>query len=152
MYEMLVYTEPTLRGISRQCQRPQGAFVPVFVTINFVKINILPKKKSLQNCTSKNQYRDEENCVKTHRAHPYLCQQSTCAKIQKNKNRKNMLKNVRWEHTKSMNSSFGLPCECGGDSGGGRSSRVMRDPAGEREREREWRELLVYEASRWIEF
>jgi hypothetical protein len=33
-------------------------------------------------------------------------------------------------HTKSMNSSFGLPCECGGDSGGGRSSRVMREPAG----------------------
>jgi hypothetical protein len=43
MYEMLVYTQPTLRGISRQCQRPQGAFVPVFVTINFLTINTLKK-------------------------------------------------------------------------------------------------------------
>ena len=44
MYEMLVVTAPMLREISRQCRRPQGAFVPVFVTINFVTINILPKK------------------------------------------------------------------------------------------------------------
>ena len=120
MHEMLVFTAPMLREISRQRQRPQGAFVPVFVTINFVTINILPKKNdykksllqkgegvSVTACTKSIQWWEKLR-QKTQGAHVPVSTINMCRNGKKitTKNRENMLKmcktklrqdQVRWE-------------------------------------------------------